>query len=260
VETNNTGGNDTLEFHEKGAYSEAKRYSLGASLCPGLKLPFLVPAFPRPQTAWKYYTHALDRDVALLKDNEMARLDLQLIAMIKDAQEQLRMLQIDSHEKILMTGFSASGTFANRFTLIHPEMVAGVACGGINAMPILPVKKIGSTKLIYPVGIYDYAPIFNDSVHLSSYKKVPQYIYMGAKDSNDAVLFDDAYSDKERKIIYRKLGKIMQPDRWEKVQSIYTDEKVNATFKTYPRIGHETDKEVYEDVISFFKKIIQQYN
>ncbi|MES2514985.1 MAG: hypothetical protein V4580_12610 [Bacteroidota bacterium] len=257
VETNNSGANDSLAFHERETYLEVIKNSLGSSLCKNLKVPFLVPVFPRPKKDWKYYTHALDRDVALIKDGSMKRLDEQLIAMTKHAKLQLQKMGILINEKIMLNGFSASGSFANRFTFLHPELVAAVACGGINAIPMLPVKTLESSKLIYPIGIYDYQKLFSDTVHLTAYKKVPQFIYMGGKDENDAVLFDDAYSDKERAIIYKCLGKTMQPDRWIKCQDIYKKELVNATFKTYGNIGHQTDKEVFVDVSAFFSRTMQ---
>lgn len=259
VETNNSGVNDSLAFHEKETYLEVIKNSLGSSLCRKLKIPFLVPVFPRPKKKENLYTHALDRDAVLIKKGEMKRLDEQLIAMIKHAKSQLRKMNVLINDKILLNGFSASGTFANRFTLLHPDMVAGVACGGINGIPILPVKNIESCNLIYPLGLYDFEKIFSDTVKLTAYKRVPQFIYMGAKDNNDAVLFDDAYSKKERKIVYKCIGRTMQPDRWLKCQEIYKNNATNATFRTYPNIGHETNKEVFTDVSNFFLNIIQSY-
>lgn len=258
VETNNTGLNDSLPYHEKGTYGEVIQNSLGSSLCAELKLPFLMPVFPRSQTAWKIYTHALDRDAVLIEEGEMARLDLQLIAMIRDAATQLEAFHIAVHEKVLMNGFSASGTFANRFALIHPEMVAGVACGGINAIPVLPTEKAGQAKLIYPLGTYDFQQIFHDTFNIREYRKVPQFIYMGAKDGNDAVSFDDAYSTKERKIVYKTLGKVMIPTRFERCESEYKTANTAAQFKVYPNIGHETDREVFMDVAFFFSGIIER--
>lgn len=257
VETNNFGVSDSLGFHEKETYLEVIKNSLGSSLCRKLKTPFLVPVFPRPQNDENLYTHALDRDAVLIKNGEMKRLDEQLIAMTNHAKAQLQKMNIYVNDKILINGFSASGTFANRFTLLHPDKVAAVAYGGINGNLILPLKKLESCKLIYPLGIYDFKKIFSDSVSLTAYKKVPQFIYLGAKDNNDAVLFDDAYGDNERAIIYKCIGKTMQPDRWLKCQEIYKNEMINATFKTYPNIGHETDLEVFDNVSSFFQNIIQ---
>jgi hypothetical protein len=258
VETNNSGVNDTLSYHEKEAYLETIRKSLGSSLCSKLKVPFLIPVFPRPAKEWKIYTHAFDRDAASIKEGEMKRLDLQLIAMVENAKVVLKKYGINIKEKFLMNGFSASGTFANRFTLIHPTFVAGTACGGINAMPILCISKLEKTKLIYPIGTSDFVHLFGTNVDLEEYKKVPQFIYMGQNDKNDAVLFDDGYSKSERKIILKLLGKELVPERFSKCESIYVQNKVNSTFRVYPGIGHETDKQVFNDVIAFFNKIIDQ--
>lgn len=256
VETNNSGSNDSIAHHEKEAELGATKNSLGSSIAKRLKTPFVFPAFPRPAKEWKLYTHALDRDSALTDDIEIKRLDLQLIAMIKDAKKHLLKLNIKTQDKILMNGFSASGTFANRFTLIHPEIVAGVACGGINAFPILPIKTLGKGALIYPLGTFDFEKIFNKKADLETYKKVPQFLYMGENDDNDAVLFDDAYSKKERAIIYKHIGKKMMPDRWTLAQNIYQKNNINAEFRTYKGIGHETNKTVFDDLINFYKKII----
>lgn len=258
VETNNTGVNDTLQFHEKEAYLQIKRNSLGSSICHNLKIPFLMPAFPRPQKEWNIYTHAFDGDAAKIENGDMKRLDLQLIAMIKNAKEVLNNYEITIKEKILMNGFSASGTFANRFTLIHPELIAGVACGGINAIAILPITKLDGEKLKYPLGTNDFETLFAEKFNLTAYQKVPQYIYMGENDNNDAVLFDDAYSNSERKIIHKLLGKTMIPDRFLNCEKIYTKNNLNSTFKIYPNIGHETEQTVFLDVYTFFKNIIAQ--
>lgn len=258
VETNNSGINDTLLYHEKETFLETIRKSLGASLCSKLKIPFLIPVFPRPAKEWRIYTHAFDRDAASIKEGEMRRLDLQLIAMVEHAKIVLKQYGINSKDKFLMNGFSASGTFCNRFTLIHPTRVAGTACGGINAIPILCIDKLGKTKLKYPLGTSDFELLFGTHVNLEEYKKIPQFIYMGQNDKNDAVLFDDAYSKSERKIIFNLLGKQMIPDRFSKCESIYTQNKVNSTFKVYPGIGHETDRKVLNEVAEFFNKIIEQ--
>jgi hypothetical protein len=256
VETNNTGVNDTLLYHEKEAYLETIRNSLGSSLCAKLKAPFLIPVFPRPAKDWQVYTHALDRDAAKIKSGKMKRLDLQLIAMIENAKLILRNYGITIKDKFLLNGFSASGSFANRFTSIHPELVAGTACGGINAIPILCIAELNKRVLKYPIGTSDFEQLFGNKFDLAAFQKVPQFIYMGQNDTNDAVLFDDAYSKSERRLIFMLMGKTMIPDRFYKCESVYNQNKVNSTFKVYPGIGHETDKQVFNDVVEFFTKII----
>jgi len=187
VETNNSGNNDTFAHHEQETYREIIKNSLGSNLCEGLKVPFLMPVFPRPAKEWEIYTHAYDKDAAHIKKGPMKRLDLQLIAMCTHARGVLQAYRISVNEKILMNGFSASGTFANRFTAIHPERVAGVACGGINGIVILPVNKLKGKTLNYPIGISDLKQTFGKAFDMGVYRIVPQFIYMGALDDNDAV-------------------------------------------------------------------------
>lgn len=259
VETNNSGANDTMAHHEKETYLETIRNSLGSSLCKNLKVPFLIPIFPRPATEWQYYTHALDRDVAEIKEGEMKRLDLQLIAMIEDAKNVLKTTYgMAIQEKFLLNGFSASGTFANRFTAIHPDRVAGIACGGINAIPILCTPQLGKAKLFYPLGTSDFEKLFGKPFDEAAFQKVPHYIYMGENDTNDAALFDDAYSDSERKTIFKHIGKTMLPDRFQTCEKVYLEHKVNCTFVVYPGIGHQTDLKVFDDVMAFFTRIMEE--
>ncbi len=261
VQTNNTGfPNDTLSVHENDAGNVAgNRFYMGNYVSCRLSIPLLVPVFPRPESNWRIYTHALDRDAVMAK-GDMKRLDLQLIKMINDAKQRLRYLGINTDEKILITGFSASGTFANRFTTIHPEIVAACACGGINAMPLLPVSDHKDHELIYPVGIYDFHDLFGKQFNRESYSEVPQYLFMGEKDNNDAVQFNDGYSDLDREIIPAVLGNSMMPDRWNSCEKIFNDENINAVFMTYKNQGHRVDTTIKNDVVKFFKEKINSNN
>lgn len=258
VETNNSGNNDSFAHHERETYKEIIKNSLGASLCEGLAVPFLMPVFPRPAKEWWMYTHAYDKDAAHIKKGPMKRLDLQLIAMTAHARGILKGYGISIAEKVLMNGFSASGTFANRFTAIHPEKVAGVACGGINGIAILPVNKLNGKALDYPLGTADIKQLFGQEFDLKAYRVVPQFIYMGALDENDAVTFDDAYGKAERATVFNELSQKMLPDRFSRCEAIYAENKVNVTFKTYPHIGHGTDRLIYTEVLAFFRRVMEQ--
>lgn len=86
VEPNNTGSvSDDYEVHRTAAREMVTGSSLGHQIAAALRLPFLVPVFPRPETGWENCTHALDRDTMLLTEAPLARLDLQLAAMIRHA-------------------------------------------------------------------------------------------------------------------------------------------------------------------------------
>jgi hypothetical protein len=256
VEPNNTGQvSDDFAVHADAAKKLANS-AIGSFVAKRLDLPLLVPVFPRPQTGWETYTHALDRDSMLITSGPMRRLDLQLLAMIDDARRRLRGYGVATHQKILLTGFSASGTFSNRFTLLHPEKVHAVATGGLNAMLIVPSEMLDSTALPYPLGISDLQQIAGTRFDPAKWRAVPQFIYMGAKDDNDAVLFDDGYSESERTIVFNVFGKEMQPARWTHMQKLYEKAGANATFRTYEHMGHGTDGQINSEIAEFFRKAI----
>lgn len=252
VETNNTGVlSDSIEVHEKAAIKAASRSGVGHYVSVKLGLPFLVPVFPRPASNWQQYTHALDRDT-FLAEGSVERLDLQLLAMVADARQQLASRSYPIREKFFITGFSASGTFANRFSILHPEVIQATASGGINAIAILGLPVIGNTPLKYPLGIADVEKLTGEKVNLAAFSKLPKMLYMGALDDNDAAAFDDAYSKEERTIIYKLFGKSLH-DRWQFMEKEYRRLNIAGEFVTYPHIGHGTDLKVLEEVTSFFR-------
>lgn len=258
VEPNNTGRtSDSISVHQESALHLASVSSVGNNIAAMLKIPLLVPVFPRPDSEPLVYTHALDRDVMLEKSKALKRLDLQLIAMLNDAHETLKKLDIPTHDKVFMNGFSASGSFTNRFLFLHPEIIKAAAMGGFNGELMLPLKQYHNRMFNYPLGIGDFKKLFHKPFDRASYKKIPQYIYMGQLDTNDAVQFDDAYNDSERKLINHELGDNVQ-ERWKVCQSIYTQEGVNARFTTYEEVGHWTTSAVNMDVIKFFFRQLQE--
>lgn len=256
VEPNNTGKvSDNLAVHMDAATKLAGS-AIGGFVAKRLDLPLLVPVFPRSETNWQIYTHLLDRDAMLIREGPSRRHDLQLIAMIRDAQTRLGSWDIPVEEKVLLTGFSASGSFVNRFTAMHPQRVAAAATGGLNGLLIVPSATLDSVPLGYPLGVADLESIAGVRFDRERWKRVPQFIYHGADDTNDAVQFDDGYSEEERATVYRLLGERMQPGRWARCQAIYRDAGANVTFRTYPGVGHWTDGKINGEIADFFRGVI----
>jgi hypothetical protein len=257
VEPNNTGfGSDDFAVHDSAAQVQAMRGPLGHFLAEQLRMPLLVPVFPRPQQEWHLYTHMLDRDVMKMKKGVLKRPDLQLLAMINAAREKLFELGYAADQQIVMTGYSSSGVFANRFAVLHPLWVKGYAAGGINGMMMMPYDEIEKTKLCYPLGTADFEQIRQEQFDLNAFQKVAQFLYMGALDTNDAVLFDDGYSDRERHQVFRFLGEDMMPDRWQRAQQLYTAAQLRVTFRTYEGLGHQIDNDVRRDLVTFFRQVL----
>lgn len=205
------------------------------------------------------YTHALDRDTLLYENDSFPRIDKQLNSMVDDARLILAEKDILLQDKFLLNGFSASASFANRFTALYPERVAAVAAGGINCMTILPMEHLQDCELIYPVGIADIKQIAELEFQLSVFADVPQYYYMGAEDKNDTLPFDDAFSQPEREIIIKVLGEDMG-DRWEKCKIAYESQTVHTEFRMFPGVGHETTAEMNAEIVKFFMQVMNEYN
>jgi len=222
IEPNNSGmTHDSLQKHiDLARFTASKDFYVGNYLSRKLHFPLLVPVFPRPETDWHIYTHDLDRDVMLQKGNDLERIDLQLIEMFEDARVRLRKKGIQTHPQFFLTGFSASGSFTNRFTAIHPEKVAAAASGGTGGLLILPVHSLQNEILIYPNGTGDLKLLIERSFQKDEFRKTPQFYFLGKLDTNDAVPYNDAYGDLEREQVYKLFGKSSILNRWTKCRSI----------------------------------------
>ncbi len=255
VEPNNSGFvDDDLQKHiEKAQRTAYNDYYLGSYVAQNIKSPLLVPVFPRGKTDWKIYTHALDRDVMLQKNNSLERIDKQLLGMFEDARLRLENKSILTRDAFLLTGFSASASFANRFTLLHPDKVFAVAAGGLNGLLMLPRDSLNNEALKYPVGTSDIKDISGRAFQKEMFRSTPQFYFMGQLDENDAIPYDDAFGQSEREQIFRLLGTRMQPERWNNCMQIYDDLNINAIFRTYEDVGHEHPEEIKQEVLEFFK-------
>lgn len=218
-----------------------------------LGFPLLVPVFPRPRTNWQAYTHALDRDTLEIEEEKLKRIDLQLTAMIKYAQQLLRINGFKIYDQIFMHGFSASAKFCNRYSFLHPEMVKAVASGGVNGLPTLPVSEWNKCELPFPIGIAGIEKFIDKPFNEKVFRRVAHYIYMGSFDRNDTLPSRDAWSEEEADIIKKALAEKMMPDRWELSQKIYKDQNINAQCVTYNGVSHNIKDEMLNDVIKFFK-------
>lgn len=258
IEPNNSGKpRDDLTVIEADAQAAAAGRSLGASIARTLGLPYLVPAFPRPQAHWRVYSHALDGDsLHWIKNESMKRIDLQLKAMIVHARFRLSGLGIPIESKVFLNGFSASGSFVNRFTFLHPDLIKAVACGGLNGLLMLPVSELKGRRLCYPLGLADYERLMGHAMDLSAYRAIPQFIYMGESDDNDAVGCADAYEPDERETIYAVLGSKMMPDRFLACREVYLAQKIDARFEIFSHIGHRTDAGINEEITRFFQQYL----
>jgi dienelactone hydrolase len=136
---NNAGKtSDDFNIHEADVRRKIKN---NAEIADKLGVALLMPVFPRPQTDWKIYTHALDRDAMTTDKKEFARFDLQLVRMIDNARAKLAKEKLKFDERVFMLGWSASAMFVNRFTFLHPKRVKAAVIGSPGGWAIAPVAS-----------------------------------------------------------------------------------------------------------------------
>lgn len=253
VETNNTGATDDYDKTHADTVEDVSGRGLGPMLSRYSGYPLLMPVFPRSKEDWRVYTHALDRDSLLIQDGPLKRLDLQLLAMVEDARDRLRKEGYLIPGKFIMLGFSASGTFSNRFAFLHPDSLLAVVSGGVNAFPMLPVTEMEGESFNFPLGVADLESLTGQPFNIEAWKTLPQMIFMGALDDNDAVMFDDAYSAEERRLILQHIGEPMH-ERWMKAQQLCLEAEPRIKFITYGQVGHWTNREVGMDIVTFVEE------
>jgi len=256
VEPNNSGMvSDDLGVHRAKALALVKR-SHANRMARRLGVPLLVPTFPRPRPethSWAY-THALDIDTLEIEDGKLRRVDLQLTAMIKHAQELLRINGFAVNNRVFMHGFSASAKFCNRYSYLHPEMVKAAAAGGVNGLPTLPVREWNGYELPFPIGLAGMERFASKPFDEEAFTQVAHFIYMGSSDRNDTLFSPEAWRAEEAAIIRKALpAEKMMPDRWGISRKIYRQQKLPAQLVTYNGVGHSIKSQMLDDVIDFFK-------
>lgn len=238
VEPNNSGtGKDDPLFHKEMAKKAIVRSTSDAAFRK-LGLPYLVPAFPRPLSQWTYYTHALDRDTLQWREPGLQRIDLQLIAMIKDARQRLGGAGVPTEKRVFLWGYSAAGSFTIRFTILHPELVQAASLGGCS-VPTLPIEKLNRHKARYPIGVAGLKQLTGSKFDAKAFRSVPIQIFRGAADNNDEVAFDDGYDPVDRQFINRELGGPLPIHRFPAIQNVYRRAAPKAKFIIEPGVAHD---------------------
>ncbi len=217
VEPNNTGAaSDDQSFHDTEAYHLIDSKVTWAN---DLGSPYLVPTFPRP--VGLVYTQALDRDTLTTTLMGLVRIDLQLIAMIEDARLQLSARGIAIDKKVWMVGYSASGSFTNRFTMLHPDVIKAASIGSPGSYPIVPLAQWKGKQLRYPAGVADLPNLVNIRFDAATFRNVPLQIYIGDQDLDDALDYPDGYDTEDAALIKQVFGGPPPYLRWPAAEAAY---------------------------------------
>jgi pimeloyl-ACP methyl ester carboxylesterase len=223
-------------------------------LAERLGTPVLVPLFPRPPLSGEepnLYLHALTRASLLTRIPEYARVDLQFVAMLDDATRALGSRGINVSHRILLSGFSAAGSFVSRFAMLHPDRVLAVASGSPGGWPIVPVRKDGHSVLPYPVGIADLKSLTGATPATQALKQVAWFFFLGDSDTNDSVPYLDSFPQADENLVFEHFGATLAA-RWKQAARLYHERGLNAQFKLYRDVAHEVTPQMQADIEAFF--------
>ena len=103
------------------------------------------------------------------------RLDEQIVRII-DKTKGIVMKEngIELENKIFLNGYSSSGVFAQRFALLHPELIDTACIGGASGSIPIPTEEFR-----YPIGIADYKELTDKEFDMKSYSQIVFKYYVG---------------------------------------------------------------------------------
>lgn len=247
---NNEDISDSSEKLEEAVRVQLRRNYSEYGIADGVGVPLLMPLVLQGTNG--QHTHQLNRAVLKIKDGPLTRLDLQVLAMLEDARQQLQAKGIRTHKKFLVAGFSSAGVFAWNWTMLHPQRVLAAVVGGTQNV-MLPLREWKNNELIYPVGVADFEAFTGKPFQLSAWRKVPVLLLNGGEDYNDPRPYNSVYGDEERIVFNQLYGVGNIQHTWKQEQQFLTGLAPNVQFHTYPHMGHEA---VWQDEIDFLKQHI----
>lgn len=170
VEANNLESGNLQEIIEQGAQTGIRL----AQLTRDLPSPIVVPLIPSYRD-YPYLQQLSQECFSISRDDRNYRIDEQVVRIIgraKSILEKERGLVVK--DRIFLNGYSSSGVFAQRFALLHPDIVETACIGGASGSIPIPTEK-----LAYPLGIADYESLTGKKFDLESYSKIKFRYYVG---------------------------------------------------------------------------------
>ncbi len=142
--------------------------------------PILIPFVPDVKGGRPYYQQlsreCFEGDYPI----DFERVDLRVLDTLKEARELIEQeYQRTTEEKVFLNGYSSSGVFAQRFALLHPEVVDRALIGG--AAGTIPIP---TDELEYPFGTKDFKRLFGKEFNLEAYQQIEFAYYVAELEAN----------------------------------------------------------------------------
>ena len=247
IESNNLEKNNIQSLLKQALYA-------GIDLNDILKgsSPILIPILPSKLPNAPYYQQL---SAECFQNGE--RPDLNVVESINKAKEIMKnQYNIQLNDKIFLNGYSSSGCFAQRFSLIHPELIDTACIGGASGSIPIPNKDLD-----YPLGIKNYEKLFGKRFDIEEYKKITFDYYVGSleceikssvrtdENGNLAPIHDMSYFDRSVPTYVGKAQrKSLGYDMFERAKNtveILRNNGINISHTVIPNIAHN-DREAFD--------------
>lgn len=174
-----------------------------AKLTSDYPTPILVQILPSYEKG--PYFQQLSKDCFDIgESDDNYRIDMQVLQTIEQAKIMSELyMGVKLKNKIFINGYSSSGVFAQRFSLLHPEVIETACIGGASGSIPIPIKEFN-----YPIGIGDYNSLMGQSFDFDEYSKIKFRYYVGElelinksstrydENGNNAPMHDMSYFDR----------------------------------------------------------------
>lgn len=170
VEANNLESEDSKKILEQGIQTG---YRL-ACLTRDLPAPIIIPLIPSHKN-YPYLQQLSIECFDIPKGDKNYRIDEQVVRIINKSKAILKNeVGLTASDKIFLNGYSSSGVFAQRFALLHPDVVKTACVGGASGSIPVPIKDLS-----YPLGIADYEQLTGKEFDFENYSKIKFRYYVG---------------------------------------------------------------------------------
>lgn len=170
LEVNNLEDESLKEIVNQATYTGVKL----ARVTGDLPCPIVVPMIPSHKNY--PYLQQLSRECFDIPSNDKNyRIDNQVVAIIDKAKDIVKTESgIDVKDKIFLNGYSSSACFAQRFALVHPDMIDTACLGRASGSIPVPTEDFS-----YPIGIADFESLTGKAFDFDSYSKIRFRYYVG---------------------------------------------------------------------------------
>lgn len=234
------------------------------SYCDNLGLIAIMPILPRSSSRsfpdCKLDSQSMTAEVMLnessLGQNFYKRPDLEIINIINHVKDHVLSKGVTVEAKIIIGGISAGGSFANRFSILHPWLI-DIEIPVIAGDYMYPEKSINGLKLNYPYGIDNLGNIANNEFSYNQFSKIKHVIYTGKNDIDpkfDALSYE--LNGDERKIEnYRKVVGKNAVERSLLYSDYLKQHGITVHLDLGADKGHELDGDVLDSVFGIVENL-----